>query len=183
MERKFLTDLGLNPDQVNGIMAQYGKDLQKYEGLEAERDALKKTNSELSGKIDDLQSNSANAEELTKQIERLKSDNEAAAKQLNAQKLDFAVTSTIKDFGAKNTKAVKALLNHDDIRFDSKGNLTGLEEQLKSLKDSDSYLFKDDQPVSKPIQAFPTGNPAASGTEPVSLAQKIAIRMKNAQEH
>lgn len=42
MERKFLTDLGLNPDQVNSIMAQYGKDMQKYEGLEAERDALKK---------------------------------------------------------------------------------------------------------------------------------------------
>lgn len=182
MERKFLTDLGLNPDQVNSIMAQYGKDIQKYEGLEAERDALKKASNELSNKIEDLKANNANVEELTKQIEKLKSDNENATKQLNAQKLDFAVTSTIKDFGAKNAKAVKALLNHDDIRFDSKGNLTGLEEQLKSLKESDSYLFADDQPASKPIQAFPTGNPASS-TEPVSLAQKIAIRMKNAHDH
>ena len=50
MERKFLTDLGLDSDQVNSIMAQYGKDMQKYEDLEAERDALKKTSSELSGK-------------------------------------------------------------------------------------------------------------------------------------
>ncbi|MCT3466806.1 hypothetical protein EFR21_07090, partial [Lactobacillus delbrueckii subsp. bulgaricus] len=94
MERKFLTDLGLNPDQVNSIMAQYGKDMQKYEGLEAERDALKKASSELSNKIEDLKANSANVEELTKQIEKLKSDNENATKQLNAQKLDFAVTST-----------------------------------------------------------------------------------------
>ena len=177
MERKFLTDLGLNPDQVNGIMAQYGKDLQKYEGLEAERDALKKTNSELSGKIDDLKANNVNVEDLTKQIDKLKSDNEKAANQLNAQKLDFAVTSTIKDFGAKNTKAVKALLNSDDIRFDSKGNLTGLENQLKSLKDSDSYLFADDKPADKPIQVFPTGNPEAGGKD-VSLHQKIAQRLK-----
>ncbi|MCD5488359.1 phage scaffolding protein [Lactobacillus delbrueckii] len=177
MERKFLTDLGLDSDQVNSIMAQYGKDLQKYEGLEAERDALKKTSSELSSKIEDLKANNANVEDLTKQIEKLKSDNENAAKQLNAQKLEFAVTSTIKEFGAKNAKAVKALLNHDDIRFDSKGNLTGLEEQLKSLKDSDGYLFAEDKPAGKPIQAFPTGNPEAGGKD-VSLHQKIAQRLK-----
>ena len=118
-----------------------------------------------SAQIDDLKANNSNVEELTKQIDKLKSDNEKAANQLNAQKLDFAVTSTIKDFGAKNTKAVKALLNSDDIRFDSKGNLTGLENQLKSLKDSDSYLFVGDQPTGKPIQAFPTGNPV-SGIPP-----------------
>lgn len=177
MERKFLTDLGLDSDQVNSIMAQYGKDLHKYEGLEAERDALKKTSSELSSKIDDLKANNVNVEDLTKQIDKLKSDNEKAVNQLNAQKLDFAVTSTIKDFGAKNTKAVKALLNSDDIRFDSKGNLTGLENQLKSLKDSDSYLFAEDKPTGKPIQAFPTGNPEAGGKD-VSLHQRIAQRLK-----
>lgn len=177
MERKFLTDLGLDSDQVNSIMAQYGKDLQKYEGLEAERDALKKTNSELSSKIDDLKANNSNIEELTKQIEKLKSDNEKAANQLSAQKLDFAVTSAIKDFGAKNVKAVKALLNNDDIRFDSNGNLTGLENQLKSLKDSDGYLFAEDKPAGKPIQAFPTGNPEA-GSKDVSLHEKIAQRLK-----
>lgn len=177
MERKFLTDLGLDSDQVNSIMAQYGKDLHKFEGLEAERDALKKTNSELSGKIDDLKAGNANIEDLTKQIEKLKSDNENAANQLSAQKLDFAVTNAIKDFGARNTKAVKALLNSDDIRFDSKGNLTGLEDQLKSLKDSDSYLFAEDKPAGKPIQAFPTGNPEAGGKD-VSLHEKIAQRLK-----
>lgn len=177
MERKFLTDLGLDSDQVNSIMAQYGKDLQKYEGLEAERDALKKTNSELSGKIDDLKADNANIEELTKQIEKLKSDNEKAANQLSAQKLDFAVTSALKDAGARNVKAAKALLNCDDIRFDSKGNLTGLEDQLKSLKDSDSYLFAEDKPAGKPIQVFPMGNPEAGGKD-VSLHQKIAQRLK-----
>ncbi|MDF4029103.1 hypothetical protein P3S54_01685 [Lactobacillus delbrueckii] len=72
MERKFLTDLGLTPDQVNSVMAQYGKDMQKYEGLEAERDALKKTSSELSSKIEDLKANNSNIEELTKQIEKIK---------------------------------------------------------------------------------------------------------------
>lgn len=178
MERKFLTNLGLDQDQVNSIMAQYGKDLQKFEGLEAERDALKKTNSELSGKIDDLKADNANIEDLTKQIEKLKSDNENAANQLSAQKLDFAVASAIKDAGARNVKAVKALLNGDDIRFDSKGNLTGLDDQLKSLKDSDSYLFSDEaKTAGKPIQVFPTGNPTAGGAD-VSLHEKIAKRLK-----
>lgn len=178
MERKFLTNLGLDQDQVNSIMAQYGQDLQKFEGLEAERDALKKTNSELSGKIDDLKADNANVEDLTKQIEKLKSDNENAANQLSAQKLDFAVASAIKDAGARNVKAVKALLNGDDIRFDSKGNLTGLEDQLKSLKDSDSYLFSDEaKTAGKPIQVFPTGNPTAGGAD-VSLHEKIAKRLK-----
>lgn len=178
MERKFLTDLGLDQDQVNSIMAQFGKDIQKFEGLEAERDALKKANSELSGKIDDLKADNANIEDLTKQIEKLKSDNEKATNQLSAQKLDFAVASAIKDAGARNVKAVKALLNSDDISLDDKGNLTGLEDQLKSLKDSDSYLFAGEpKPAGKTIQVFSTGNPTGSGKE-ASLHEKIAQRLK-----
>lgn len=40
-----------------------------------------------------------------------------------------------------NNKAIKALLDMEAIKYEN-DNLVGLDEQLKALRESDSYLFK-----------------------------------------
>ncbi|MEG2272979.1 MAG: phage scaffolding protein [Acinetobacter sp.] len=55
-------------------------------------------------------------------------------------KKDYAIESALS--GAKNHKAVRALLNMDNVKLDG-DVLTGIDEQIKSLKESDPYLFKD----------------------------------------
>lgn len=40
MERKFLEDMGLDKDQVNSIMRQYGQDISGYKNMQSEIDTL-----------------------------------------------------------------------------------------------------------------------------------------------
>lgn len=71
---------------------------------------------------------------------------------------------------AKNPKAVKALLNMDDIKFDG-DTLTGLDSQLESLLKSDGYLF-DPEDASKGSGTF-TGS---SGHQNHSGDDMAAVR-------
>ena len=58
-------------------------------------------------------------------------------------KLGYEVENMLNIYNVKTNKAVKALLNMDEIKFDENGKLTGIKEQLESLKaDKDTeYLF------------------------------------------
>ena len=70
---------------------------------------------------------------------------------------DFKKTSALKDSikGAKDFDLVKSKLNLDKIEYekDDKGNYTvkGIEEQLKSIKETYSYLFEDDKVQTKTV--------------------------------
>ena len=65
---------------------------------------------------------------------------------------------------------ILGFMNLDDITVDDKGNVKGLEDQLKSLRESRKYLFKenpkdedDPKPESSQKGASGTGNPGNSG--------------------
>lgn len=55
-------------------------------------------------------------------------------------KLDYALETALMASKAKNTKAVKALLNFDNIKLDN-DKLLGLDDQLEKLKKEADYLF------------------------------------------
>ena len=59
--------------------------------------------------------------------------------------IDKALTK----FGAITSKAVRALLNNDEIKFDDKGNITGINQQLDKLINDEStkYLFNDKENI------------------------------------
>ena len=59
---------------------------------------------------------------------------------------------------------ILGFMNLDDITVDDKGNVKGLEDQLKSLRESRKYLFKETpNPESSHKGASGTGNPGNSG--------------------
>lgn len=65
---------------------------------------------------------------------------------------------------------ILGFMNLDDITVDDKGNVKGLEDQLKSLRESRKYLFKENpkdeenpNPESSHKGASGTGNPGNSG--------------------
>lgn len=58
-------------------------------------------------------------------------------------RLDTAVNSELAKVGAKNTKAVKALLDFGSISLGEDGNVVGLSEQLDAVRNSDGYLFNE----------------------------------------
>ena len=88
-------------------------------------------------------------------------DHEATIENLkkeSAQKdFNYALDSALKDNKCKNAKALKALLDLDNIKF-NEGKLEGLEGQLNALKESDGYLFDTSNPA--------PGNTGGTGNHP-----------------
>ncbi|WP_258831453.1 phage scaffolding protein [Peribacillus frigoritolerans] len=96
----------------------------------------------------DLGEKAKGNEDLQKQINDLQDANKQAATdyqaKLDKQAFDFSLEKALSDAKAKNPKAVKALLNHEAIKLDG-DKLLGLEEQLKTLQESDGYLFGENE--------------------------------------
>ncbi|NYV64643.1 phage scaffolding protein [Bacillus sp. Gen3] len=134
--------------------------------------------------LEDLSEKAKGNEELTQQIKELKEKNEQTTKdfqeKLEKQAFDFALESTLRDAKAKNPKAVKALLNTEAIKLDG-DKLLGLEEQLNALKESDGYLFvEEEQPGLKGRKPNDTTKPPETGKNPwekgsVSLGEQGRI--------
>ena len=101
--------------------------------------------------LKDLSGKAAGNEDLQQQIEKLQEENKQTAKdyqaKLEKQAFDFALEKAVTDAKAKNPKAVKALLDVENIKLDG-DKLLGLEEQLKGLQESESYLFGTEEPKS-----------------------------------
>ena len=58
-------------------------------------------------------------------------------------KLNYEIENVLNSYSVKTNKAVKALLNMEEIKFDESGKLTGIKEQLDNLKGNKDteYLF------------------------------------------
>lgn len=97
--------------------------------------------------LTDLQTKANGNEKLQAEITSLQQENEnirtESEQKLQQREFDFALESALRDAKARNPKAVKALLNNDSIKIVD-GQLTGLEEQMKALRESDDYLFVPD---------------------------------------
>ena len=108
--------------------------------------------------LEDLGEKAKGHEELTKRIEELTAQNEKTKQEyeqkIQQQAFDHALSSALNGAKARNSEAVKALLKTDEIKFDG-DKLEGLDEQLKALKESDSYLFEPESETTKPV--FSTG--------------------------
>lgn len=115
--------------------------------------------------LDDLKKSSGDNEDLKKQIETLQADNKAAKAEYEASikkmQIDNAINAALMGAGAKNIKAATALLNDvDKFEITEDGTVKGLDEQIKALAKSDSYLFESKNPDGgKPSGASPAGNP------------------------
>ncbi|WP_179394722.1 phage scaffolding protein [Lacticaseibacillus absianus] len=190
MNPEALKALGLNDEQIKGTMVLYGKDLnplkEQVTSLTTERDAAKAQVTTVTGQLDQLQKDHKSDSELKAEIDKLKEANTQAEKdaaaQLNQVKLDSATNLALLQSGALNAKAVTALLNKDTLKLDDKGNLTGLDDQLKALKEADDskFLFKTADPADKKPnspQITPPGNPNADPAGGTSMVDKIAARL------
>lgn len=119
----------------------------KFDEKNTELKDLKGQLSERDKQLKDLQTKATGNESLQAEITRLQQENEQAREkyeqELQQREYDFVLESALRDAKAKNPKAVRALLNTDAIKL-ADGKLVGLDEQLKSLRESDDYLFVPD---------------------------------------
>lgn len=157
MKREFLKDMKLTDEQIDAIMAENGKDVnglkEQVNSLTTEKDGLQSQLTERDTQLKDLKGKVKDSDELTAEIDQLQKANKEAKEKyeadLTAQQKSFLVDKALNSAGARNAKAVSSLLDLDSVEVKD-GQLTGLDDQLKSLRDSDSYLFKEQQKESQP---------------------------------
>ena len=107
--------------------------------------------------ITELKKNNKDNEALQQTIQDHETTIENLKKESAQKDFNYALDSALKDNKCKNAKALKALLDLDNIKF-NEGKLEGLEGQLNALKESDGYLFDTSNPA--------PGNTGGAGNHP-----------------
>jgi hypothetical protein len=158
---------------------------EKFDTVNTENKDLKGQLKDRDKQLKDLETKAQGNEDLQKQIQDLQVENKKVADdyqaKLNQQSFDFALKDALTGAKAKNPKAVEALLNKEIIKLDG-DKLLGLDEQLKNLKESDSYLFEAEQQQQQQQQQtnvkFTVGTHQSNpgGNAPTSLADALAKR-------
>lgn len=145
MKTEFLKGLGLSQDVIDKIMAENGKD------VEAEKAKITAKETELTTAnqtIKDLQDTIKKYD--GKDPAKLEADLTALQTKYNtdisAAKLSSALDVALVGAKARDIKAVKPFLNTELIKLDG-DKLLGLEEQLKNIKETKSFLFEDEKPI------------------------------------
>ncbi len=115
---------------------QYKKDIEKRDkDLEALQGKVK-DNGELSKEIEDLKTANKKASD----------DYEAKLKEMN---FEYRLEKKLGDYNPQNVDILKKALDLTKIKPDG-DNFIGLEEQIKSLNETDKYLFKETTQTEKP---------------------------------
>lgn len=169
MNREELKELGLSDEQIDKVMASHGKVVNdtkakadKVDGLESQIEDYKQQIADRDTQLEELGEKAKGNEDLTAEIDRLKEENTNTKndyeEQLKKQAFDYKLEGTLKDSKVKNVKAIKALLDMDTIKLDGDA-LKGLDEQLNSLKENESYLFEQEETQPNSPQIVTGGNP------------------------
>lgn len=151
MRKEELQALGLTDEQVAKIVEDYGKNYvskTRFNEVNEECKALKEQAQTTAGEIDKLKKENGDNGALKEQIEALQAQIKTAEKEnaakIQSLRVDNAVEKALMGAKARNTKAVRALLNLDGAEFDGE-EVKGLTEQIEELRESQGYLFEETQ--------------------------------------
>jgi chromosome segregation ATPase len=192
MKKEELIGLGLDEETAKKVADASTEELKGYvpksrlNEVIAERDNYKGELADRDKQLEDLKKSSGDSEALKNQIAEMQKTNKEALAAKDAEILSIrknnAVEKALSGAQAKNAKAVMALLDLENAELQEDGTIKGLEEQIKSLKESEetSFLFNVEN---KPPQPTVKGaTPGQAGTPPTASNEwetKLAEARKN----
>lgn len=149
-----LIEMGLDEETAKKVLKAYQDSLkdkyipiERFNEVNEEKKELKTQIEERDTQLKELKVKAAGNEELTNKITELENLNNQTKEEyetkIAALRKETSIELALKDEKAKNIKAVKALLDLEKVSLDG-DNLIGLDEQLKALKEKESYLFGED---------------------------------------
>lgn len=150
MKRKFLEDLSLEKDVIDKIMAENGADIEaekaKYTEANTKLEDITKQLEEANNTIKGLKKNNADNEALQNQVKEYeekikiqKADYESKVRNLT---LDAAIEKALSVAKAKHTDLLSSKIERDKLVINDDNTITGLDEQLNSLKENYKDLFE-----------------------------------------
>ena len=150
MTKKDFTDLGISEELATKAAEASKKELEsyvqksKYDLVVTEKETLEIQIKEHGKQLEELKKAAKGSEELENKVKELQ-DNAAASKakyekQINDIQLNHAIDTALKEAKAKNAKAVRSLLDMNDIVLDD-GKVKGLDKQIKKLQEAEDSKF------------------------------------------
>ena len=190
MRREEFEALGIEKSLAEKAAEASKKELEGYvskEEYDAEQQKctqLESTVSDYEKQLDTLKTAAGDNEELKQQITTLQEQNKQkdteykkeldALKMTNAIKMAIAVT-------AQDSDIVAGLVDRNKLILSDDGKITGLDEQLKTIKESKPFLFKQEESKSSGKRGFFPLGPKEKGGEgekgQVSMKEAIAARL------
>lgn len=141
----------------------------EYDNVVAKRDEYKSSLDEVNEKLKAF--DGVDVADLKGQITKLQADMAAKdaeyAKKESERQFNDTLDKAISEAGGKNAKAIRALLDVDQL-MQSKDQTEDIKKALEATKKSDAYLFGSDEPVNHPVL------PGGGGTADDDMS---AIRM------
>ena len=154
MQRKFLEDLGLEKGIIDKILDENGSDLEKAKTkIEAERDNYKSQLETAQNALKEFEG--VDVKDLQDKISTLNNDLKTQETKYQQKIADMEFNSVldgaITKSGAKNIKAVKALLDLDTLKA-SKNQAEDITKALEGVKADNDYMFKSNEPFQNPVK-------------------------------
>lgn len=167
MKKEDLIAMGLTEDQAKKVMDSLDGNFvtkARFNEVNEENKTLKQSVADRDKQLEDLKKSSGDNAELKKQIETLQQQNADQKKAHDAEmaqlKLDNAIDAALTAAGAKNIKAVRAMIDTSKMKLGEDGTVEGLSDAIKAVQKSDSYMFNT---VQQKQQTFKGFQPGASG--------------------
>lgn len=181
MNRKFLEDLGLDKETVDKVMAEHGKSVEsqksKVTDLETNLNELKTQLDNRDKDLKVLKEKSAGNDELQEKFVNLEKQYKEDKANFDVKLKEAQLTSAIRlalSGKVHDADLVAGLLQKENIELDADGNVTkGLDEQLKTLQESKSFLFVAEQ-ANQPKGTKPAGLGAEDKTTNLSVGSDFA---------
>lgn len=189
MKSEFLKSLGIDDQSIiNQIMAENGKDIAREQGkastLETKVTTLTNDLAERDKTIaglKKLEGSDATIANLNKQIETLKADAATAKTKYDSDikgvKLGYLADEYLREKGASSVKLARALIDMDKLDIGEDGKLTGLDEQLTALAETDDYKRVFASNGMRGITPASGGGDPTSTTTQKTLAEVIAAKL------
>lgn len=159
-----------------------------YDTAEQQRKQLETSVNDYKTQLETLKASAGDNEGLKKQIADLQAENQKKDQDYQNQLKDLKLTNAIKlaiGDSAQDGDLVAGLVDRTKLILGDDGKVTGLDEQLKSLKETKAFLFKQEEKPSGKKGFFPLGpkGPEVGGQEGrMTMKEAIAAKLNMNQE-
>lgn len=144
--KKKLAELGVEQSEIDELF----KDVlngyvtkEEYDILQGQVKVYEDKAKELSNTVKDLQKDVDATEALKLKLDDLEGKLSNKDKEIEKVKFNYKLEAKMKEIGAKNVRAIQALIDMEQVKLNENGELEGFDNQIEELKETDSYLFEE----------------------------------------
>ena len=178
MKKEDLISLGISDEQAEKILTLHTNSVKdfipkaRFDEVIKEKNDLKTQMTDLNGKITELGKLAPENESLKTKVTEITEAQKKIASDYKQKIQDVRSEAVIAASKAKNSKAVRAVIDWEKVTWDDDGNPKGLSEQIEEFKKSDNaFLFEQETkpaaPVAPVAPVFRGAAPVTShGTQP-----------------